>query len=129
MKKIIAYIVICTSLVTIAIVGFLFYLKFKPAKIYDTSRLQNVDINGQEIKTTGAIPNRDPRLKVEQEIIKLASMGPVIQDGFEINVDNHGNPIIKVTPPYDQNKTSALNWLKENGYGDIPSGQITISNN
>lgn len=126
MKKLIAYIIIVFSLLIIAIFGFLFYLKLKPPKLYDTSQLQTLNINGQNIKTTGAIPNQDPSTIIAEEITSLAAQSPIIQDGFQVNVQNNGEVVIKLSSPVTQNKQKALDWLKNNGFGKIPTSSINF---
>lgn len=105
--------------------GFLFYLKLRPLKIYDTSQLKSVTVNGQSFKTTGAIPSTDVvSEKILNEIVLLGSKGQISTDGFQISVEGQGIVTIKLSQPYDQNKQAAIDWLKLNGFGDIPQEKI-----
>lgn len=127
MKKIIAYIITIISIVVIGITAFLFYLKLKPPKLYDTSGLTTIEVNGQNYKTTGAIPSVDvASQKSLDEVVQLSNAGEIGGTGYKISVGQQGQVMIDLQKPYDTNKTKAMTWLKENGYGDITPDQITF---
>lgn len=128
MKSIIAYIIIVISVFVIGVTGFLFYLKLKSPKAFDTSQLTPININGTIIKTTGAIPNQDASSSASfNELIKLSILGKVQASGFVITTNQYGVEI-SLYAPHSQNRQAALDWLKNNGFGDIPQNLISFIN-
>lgn len=125
MKKLIYYIIIAISLITIGITSLLFYQELKPPVIYDTSQLTTLD----GVKTTGAIPSENETAKESfNQIIQLASMGNIITPEFKISVSRYGKVKVEIPAPFEKNKQLALEWLKNNGFDKIEEGNIDFTN-
>ena len=88
-----------------------------------------VQVDGKEFQTTGAIPSTDINQNLAvHEMINLGLRGIVSTPQFKIIQKGGSNFTIELFPPYNENKTTFLNWLKQNGYSHINPDQFNYSN-
>lgn len=127
MKK--TFIYLFLVLIIIGIVTIIYRINVLRVKsnVTDTSKLESVMVNGKIFKTTGAIPTEDKEgIEAFRQIIRLASIGEVTEQGFRISTTKEGNVIIKIYPEYKINKQKSLNWLINNGFEKINLNDIVF---
>jgi hypothetical protein len=76
---------------------------------------------------TGAVQSSLPATEKESydELYNLMDQGEITLDYFKIKPIYQDRTIqITVKKPLDQNRDKAETWLKQNGYGNIPSSKI-----
>lgn len=129
MKNFYWYTIIILSLITIGVVGFLFYQKITRPIIFDNSKLPSIILNGREYKTTGAILNEDSAVVVPfNQFVRLASMGTITTSQYAISTSQYGGIEIGLNEPYDKSKQAAIDWLNKNGFDRINLGDIKFIN-
>ena len=127
MKNLIYYTIIFSSLTTIGIVGYLTYQKITAPKIYDTSTLSTISVDGKNYKTTGAIPTQDEaRQELMNQTIRLATTTNADSSLFLISISQYGDINVKLYKPYDVNKEKFFAWLDDNGYDKIDRTKIVF---
>lgn len=101
----------------IFLIGALVYFginKFSGSK----SQTNGISINGEIRDTTGVSVDPGGEKGLRETII-LIGKGRIDGDGFSFYPPGNGTIIVELSAPYQEAKTRALQWLKDNGYPNI----------
>lgn len=107
-------------LITLAVTVILLFIYFA-LKLFNQNKILEVP------DQTGAIQSSIPVKEKESydELYNLMDQGEVKTVYFKIEPLYQDRTIqITVKKPLDQNRNKAETWLKQNGYGNIPSNKI-----
>lgn len=126
MKK---YIIIGSIVLVFVVAGVYYFVYLRHPYNTNLSKLSTVTVDGQDYKTTGAIPVEDTKsADLLTQVIKLSDLGTISTTNFKMLVDNDGKVQITLYPPYDESKQAAIKWIKDKGFDLITEDRMVFTN-
>jgi hypothetical protein len=113
MKKII-------TLTTITILSLLIYYLVSIYTSRKVVNIQPIEVKiGDKVEYTSGVSVEPNASKAAREVIDLIDRGTITFEGFSFVPPGNGSIVVELQNPYEDNKTKALDWLKNNGYSNI----------